>query len=317
MTIKTKNLYKLITKEDHFNLHKILGLSSLCNFLYQFSHLFMYGEMNLKKNTFTPILLCIHSFLSLSSIIFRVPFKRQLTLPTINKEIRLHSITFAIRSIICCYLFYNNYDKIYNIFIINLTMIVADVITYFYFTNTSTMRNMAFNKEYPEVERNKITKMHSGSQFSATIYMMINIDTAFSPLLAIQLAVFLMTLSRKSIIDQLCWQRVYTISLWINIFLLWEINSVIDYSFIILGSYIISNIRMKYRINKYVLWNIPLVSYYYLWKNKYDIEIDTFFHPILIITTIFIYLIKNIRISHSLWKNKEYHKTIYGKDLKE
>ena len=41
--------------------------------------------------------------------------------------------------------------------------------------------------------------MHSISQFSATIYTLINIDTSFSPMFAVQLAAFLIMTSSGSL----------------------------------------------------------------------------------------------------------------------
>ena len=36
MTLKTRNLFKLATKEDPIHLHKILGVSCLLNYIYHF-----------------------------------------------------------------------------------------------------------------------------------------------------------------------------------------------------------------------------------------------------------------------------------------
>ena len=62
-------------------------------------------------------------------------------------------------------------------------MILADMITYTFKTETKTMRGMPFDNSITEEDIKKITKMHSSQQFGATVFMMININSAFSPLL--------------------------------------------------------------------------------------------------------------------------------------
>ena len=301
MTIKTNNIYKLFSREDVFNFHKVYGFISLIHFVYQYVYLLNHGVMNLISNKYTPILLGIHSGLSLSSLIFRVPLKRHTGLPIINKEIRAHSIIFGMRSIICALGHYYNLDKVFYIMVINITMILADIITRYFKSSTTTMRDMAFGNCLSAEEKNKITLMHSRSQFGATLFLMLNINTAFSPLFAIQLAVFLMTLVRKSIIQELDWHRIYTLSLWINILLFWSINTLLDILLVVLGSYIVEYFRIKRRINKYVLWNIVLFTYYYMVTQGLDIPINDYYKNTVANIIISLYLVKNIIISKALW----------------
>ena len=130
MTIKIQNIYKLFTKEDTFNIHKVLGVACLCNFVYQFTYLTLNGQMNLRNNKFTPLLLLMHGFLSMFKFDISCSIKKTFTgLPIINKEIRLHSIIFGLRSVICSLLLYNNVSKVINIIIINITMLLADFVT--------------------------------------------------------------------------------------------------------------------------------------------------------------------------------------------
>ena len=97
-------------------------------------------------------------------------------------------------------------------------MILADLATNKYGAATKTMRGIPYGKEISEDDKKKITYMHSNQQFAATMFMVCNINSAFSPLLAIQMAAFLKTLVRKAIITELDWHRVYVITLWLNIF---------------------------------------------------------------------------------------------------
>lgn len=304
MVVKTQNLFKLITHEDNFNFHKTLGITCLLNFIYQFSYLFIYGRMNLQYNVNTPALLLFHATLSLSSFIFRVPQNRHKGAPMIYKEFRLHSIVFALRSVLCALAFYYNMDLIYNIIIINLTMVAADLATLKYQAATKTMRGMPFGKDIGESDKKSITDMHSAQQFGATSFMVTNIEGAFSPLLAIQVAAFLMTLVRKSIISELDWHRLYAITLWLNIFVYWSFSNNFEYAlYIIWGVYGFYYGRINYRINKYLLWNFILGVIYAFEKSEINLSyIDS--HKIKIISNmiILIYLVKNIYKTKALWK---------------
>jgi hypothetical protein len=105
------------------------------------------------------------------------------------------------------------------------TMSMADAITsQFSTTNkTTTMRNMPFDKTVDKELQLRITRMQSAQQIGATLYMLGNLDSCFSPILAIQIAAFLMTLVRKNIIDSTAWHTVYNLSLWINVFCFWSL----------------------------------------------------------------------------------------------
>jgi len=82
---------------------------------------------------------------------------------------------------------------------------------------------MPFDNTIGDELQRRITRMQSAQQIGATLYMLGNLDSCFSPMLAIQIAAFLMTLVRKNIIDSTAWHTVYNMSLWINIFCFWSL----------------------------------------------------------------------------------------------
>jgi len=139
-------------------------------------------------------------------------------------------------------------------------MISADLVTRHFNPggkNGNTMRNMPFdNFMIPLDSQKEITKMHSIMQIGATTYMLAgDIPSAFSPLLAIQLAAFLMTLVRKSIISNTTWHSIYSLTLWLNISLFYS-HSI---GFIVIHQVMINNyvyIFFPYKINKYIAWTI-------------------------------------------------------------
>ena len=306
MPIKTQNLFKLKTREDNLNFHKLFGVCCLINFIYQFSNLFRYGKMNLKDNPYTPLILIFHATLSLSSFIFHVPLKRHKGLPMIYKEFRLHSIIFGLRSVICALGFYYNHGLFYNIFVINLTMIFADIVTIMFGVESKTMRGMPFGKDISELNKKTITKMHSIQQLAATMYMTGNIDSAFAPLFAIQIAAFLMTLVRKSIISELDWHRFYAISLWINIFVYWSFEDNFTPLFIIFGIYGFYYIRILNGYNKYLVWNLIFLIYgvskdSVTVQNLLSNKAISYYRPILTNVLIIYYLIRNLKKTWALW----------------
>ena len=154
-------------------------------------------------------------------------------------------------------------------------MLLADIITYNYNVigkyekNGSTMKNMPFDNKIPEIEQKKITLMHSSMQIGATIYMLCNIDSAFSPILGIQLAAFLMTLVRKNIIKANSWHIIYAFSLWINIFLYLSQNMSLDFITIQFTMYsIYTKLFFKIKLNKYIGWTI-LFGLFYIKQQFY------------------------------------------------
>jgi len=82
---------------------------------------------------------------------------------------------------------------------------------------------MPFDNTIGDELQRRITRMQSAQQIGATLYMLGNLDSCFSPMLAIQIAALLMTLVRKNIIDSTAWHTVYNMSLWINIFCFWSL----------------------------------------------------------------------------------------------
>ena len=217
---RLQNSHKLATKEDPYHLHKLLGAVCLVHFGYRYYLLFSRGNMDL-DNTTAAVFVGIHGALSCSSLIFHIPGVRNKTAPMIYPEYRLHSILFVLRSVVCYFCVYNQFSIVYRFAACYSTMILADIVTSTYNkdgSRTTTMRDMPFDKRIGEEEQRQITMMQSSQQIGATLYMVGNLESCFSPMLAIQLAALLMTLVRKSIIDSNAWHLIYNLSLWINAF---------------------------------------------------------------------------------------------------
>jgi len=214
-----ENIHKLVTKEDPNHLHKFLGIICLTNFAYQYGHIWLYGHTDLSHNRGLWLVFA-HGALSVSSMIFHIPAIRNRTAPMIYPEFRLHSILFAIRSVVCFYLAYYEFGVLYKMAACMITMHLADIATDVCrpsAAETTTMRNMPFDKEVNESVQHEIIAFHSKMQVAATLYMLGNTDCAFMPLGPIQLSAFMMTLVRKNIITSTVWHRVYSLLLMANI----------------------------------------------------------------------------------------------------
>jgi hypothetical protein len=252
----------------------------------------------------TPIdlvLIGMHGLLSVSSLIFHIPRKRHSKLPMIYPEFRLHSIAFGLRSVVCCFIDYygGEYKLYYKMGTCFGTMMVADIITKQYAEpGDTTMRAMPYAENTPDEHIRKITKFHSNQQVSATIFMLVNMDTAFSPLFAIQLAAFLMTLVRKSIINPNTWHLVYSWGLMINVFAMNTLTlSQVFVNMIII--YLFRFLRMRMRMNKYIGWSIIFAIFKLLNLQFID---DFAYTQLMIRMLTAIYLIKNIYTTRALYK---------------
>jgi hypothetical protein len=271
---------KLNTKEDNLFIHKTVGVFCLCNFFYRYYLLIRYGEMFL-DNRFGLFSILVHGVLSYSSLIFNIPSVRNPQKPMIYPEFRLHSIVFASRSILCCFIEYYRLHYFFKMAVIYLTMIVADKITVHFKdkekqlkekwpekkevkSNGTTMSNMPFDDGIPLSDQKNITLLNSSMQLSATIFMLSNMDMCFSPLFAIQIASFLMTLVRKSIISARMWHIIYSLSLWINVIFYLVPKTTVDFIFIQVAMfYIYKNIYFKYKVNKYTAWTSLFILYFF------------------------------------------------------
>jgi hypothetical protein len=272
------NLYKLSTKEDPIHLHKILGGICLAHYAYRYYLLFTIGSMEL-YTPFAYYMVGVHGLLSCSSIIFHIPAKRIQSKPMIYPEYRLHSIVFALRSVVCYYLRYHCFSLSWNVAVCFVTMLMADFVSILYPSNTTTMRHMPFDGIIDQEERQRIIIAQSSHQIGATLFMLGNKEYCFSPMFAIQFSAFLMTLVRKSIISANGWHLMYNFSLWINI--LCYITLPIDYivyqivltqlfyywrSYRSIGD---NNITYMFCGNKYVGWAGVFTLFFY-GRRLYD-----------------------------------------------
>ena len=260
------NLYKLSTREDPWHLHKGLGAFCFLHFAYRYTLLWSTGSMNL-QTPFGIVGILLHGALSLSSLIFHIPNDRNPVAPMIYPEFRLHSIVFTLRSVFCCLSYAMGLPEEVRIGLCFLTMLAADVVSARFRTETSgkTITNMPFDPSLQGAEA--LLHMYSRLQIGATLFMLGGIDGAFSPLLAIQLAAFFMTLVRKGILTSTGWHLGYMGSLWINVLLYVRAFSA-PFLVMQLALYnVYTMVLFPLRTSKYINWAL-LFGLYVLSRNS-------------------------------------------------
>ena len=99
ITASPKVRKALFTREDVFNFHKTLGMSCMISYAYRFSQVGD-ADMGFGPTVGTLGSIVLHMTLSVSSMIFKIPRKRSLSLYRIWPEYRLHSIVFAWRALL-------------------------------------------------------------------------------------------------------------------------------------------------------------------------------------------------------------------------
>lgn len=245
------------------NLHKILGFGCLIHYGYRFWLKFKYNTMYLE-----PISPIFHLGLSLSSFIFKVPLQRFMNKTIIWKELQLHNIIFTSRSIFMIYhnLYFTDYNMIFyltKLFIVLGHHYLADLVSNKYINNDlTTTRDIRGNSLI-------IKKFYAISQIIATTNMLLvnNPDSNFVIMFPIQLSAFLMTLVRKGIISNECWNFLYTSSLLFP-FLLFRNNLVKSTNNIHLYSLFHIFLRLGIKTNKYFNMCLITGSFIYLMKNS-------------------------------------------------
>lgn len=273
----SKNLQKkLITQEDKFHIHKILGTLVLSHFLvrtillivgtatYQIvgSPTIFLWNIQLNPAWLLISMALVHGLLSLSSLNFHVPKKSNQSKPMIHSLFRAHSICFALRAVACMliYVLLQEHPVIRTLalsIIVFTALVGADLITIF-LTDNDDRYNTTASMPYwfgCSLRRQRIHKFfYAYAQFLATYVCLLGgYAGAFFTLPAIQGAALLMTLVRKNIISNYTYHSIYTVLLFFPIpfiFLVFE-PSALAFG---LAFTLVLFIFRTLGVNKYVLW---------------------------------------------------------------
>ncbi len=245
---------KLITHEDPYHIHKICGIYSILNYIFQLTMYFAFGRFYLNFYTLLPNIL-----LPATSFFFKVLSKRPIGSKMsmfIWKELQIHSLLFAWRSLFT--ILYPNY----SVFITFATMFGADITTYMYGTSgISTVRGDHSRVGNRDLMKEVFGAFFSISQMGATIitagFFQKNPSSIliFSTLPAIQTSAFGMTLLRKDIITKTQWSVIYSLELILSYIVWYSEYKNINTFFISLGIYVL---RRYSPLSKYGVWTLVL-----------------------------------------------------------
>lgn len=266
--LKLRNVYKLFTKEDKLHFHKICGIICLGHYIYRYYNLIVNKQLYFEKNNTTLFFIICHSLLSCSSLYFKISNVRIKTGPMIYPEFRMHSIIFAMRSLIIMAMIMFNVEN-YKHLIVLITMQAADNVTSYYNEESKVMRDMPYPSFIQPWQKTIMTYYYNFSQIGATLALIMKqdmecFDYAFLVLFPIQIAAFLKTMVRKNIISPGMWHVLYGLSLTGPYF--YGVNSINDFSSNFSKVLLTTAIaRFVFRTNKYVLWTA--VIYYHLYSK--------------------------------------------------
>ena len=195
---------KLFTIEDKYNFHKTLGVSCLISYLYRFSQVGP-TDMGFGTTPGTLISLCLHTSLSVSSLIFRIPHARIKSGYRIWPEYRIHSIVFACRSLSSMLLTWlemklgREPNYLFNFAIVLLTITAADLGS----ISQGKIGTPGRSSTIQDLDAGPATRFFfSAMQFHATMGVMLGVrrySTQFIYVWIIQFNAFLMTVRRKNL----------------------------------------------------------------------------------------------------------------------
>jgi hypothetical protein len=262
-----ENLHKLVPRhsEDVLHIHKTLGILCMVHYLVRFVLLVVTGSMWFDSSWPTLFWIFIHAGLSGTSLVFKIPLKRNPVSPMIWPEFRLHSILFAYRSLVVMLLMwaFQNMPVSPLLYwmrgaVVLSTIYLADRTTWYYKRieavgkSDSTMRGMPMPDSWSPGTVACVNMYYSVSQVLATLGTLTagSMEVHFLILFPIQLAAFLMTCVRKGIITSTAWHVLYAGALGLN-YLYWTRGVHLLSVVVVL---IVCLARFVWRVNKYLLW---------------------------------------------------------------
>lgn len=263
---KFQNAYKLLTREDALSVHKILAVVCVAHYAYRFYNFLMFNDLLFERDWLTAGALVAHTLLSCSSLVFKISGVRNRRGPMVYPEFRAHSIVFALRSIAVMALIMLDLKMLRPLAVV-ATMLAADRITEHYALSepkSKTMRDMPYPDDLPLPVQKAITYYYNVSQIGATLSLLMrdSVDYAFLILYPIQIAAFLMTCVRKSIITAGAWHALYAIALGLVYVYTISHEGTVGSSgggrfSTIMASVCVS--RFVFRVNKYAIWAMVLL----------------------------------------------------------
>lgn len=261
---------KLFTKEDPVYLHKVLGLLSLCSFIYRYAIVYpREGNLGFKGSVFDWATMGLHLMLSCSSLIFHVLLKRIPSKPmVIWHEYRLHAMVFTLR---CCTVYAaallrpfspgSIADRLVLLPTVLIPHLLADEITRRYGPEDPGQTTIRCDeKKAKSLPIVIMSRFYSFYQFAALgSHLLPNAhlaDLGFNTLIAIQSSAFLMTLFRKGLINWYSHGLWYTGALVLSLFHIFRCCPGFVFPAKLFTAFML---RTQLRVNKYFIWSMFVI----------------------------------------------------------
>ena len=252
---------KLFTKEDRSQIHKVLGVACLLHFMYRYGRGVTTGTMGFVGPA-AALWFGMHGALSLSSFKFHVPMEKTKGRPVIWAEYRVHNAAFALRGLICAWLAANGKGTTAP-FVVLGTFLIADLATTYLRKDGTTTQTMPYWDGASIETTARFKLFYAYCQFMASLACLAAYDPGwcFITVLPIQLASFLLTLVRKSILSTRGLHLIYAASLALP----FAVHPVSLLPFLPVAALLLS--LRKAGVSKYALWGPLLLGRLFLGDN--------------------------------------------------
>jgi len=268
---------KLFSHHDRFHVHAVLGFSALLHMFYRLGVFLLYGEDTFAPGYWTFLSLMLHALLHVSSFQFVLPKQRNWAKPMIWNEARVHNAIFTYRHLIGVALatwapeFWWRKPTFWSyalkVALALLTCLAADVTTA---KLGCTMKRTTNAMPYPKETTSSLMALaklfYAKSQFNATATALYGTPMiAFGSVFPLEIAVFLMTLIRKGILDSHHYHMIYASSLALAypVILIVVFSSDPQVSETawcgMLTAGLSTSLRLEYGWNKYVMWPVAII----------------------------------------------------------
>lgn len=259
--------------------HGILGATALLHFVYRFMFFFMrHGKESMTPTDTTALLLLVHVALHATSFQFALPSRRNFTKPMIWREFRAHNAIFAYRNILGAALgiwapdWWWRDELSVSAVVAKLCLVLgtnwaADVVTNRLGCRMDRTTNaMPYPKKTDATFELTAKYFYAKSQFSATALAVFGQPTmSFCAVLAIEMASFLMTLTRKGMIQAQTYHLCYGACLFIMgpACLVSQLAADPAHGRVLFRMLATTGfavrLRMRYRLSKYVTWSASII----------------------------------------------------------
>lgn len=263
------SIAKLVSKEDRWHVHKLLGVLALCSFVYRYAYVYpLTGSLGFEKGTrFDWFCMILHTLVPVSALQFRVPKHRIAHRPLyIYEEYRQHAIVFTLRSF-SVFAVSTTWPHAANYLcpvVIMLHHFVVDWITHKHGNGNTAVRAISDKLKISELYK-KVSLVYSFYQFLAMGSQLVlpapaRANAGFNTLIAIFSSSFLMTAFKRRIATPTGHLVGYSLCLTLSAYHILTQITLLQIT-MILATFTMRLQLPKPFCNKYILWTLFTVAH--------------------------------------------------------